>query len=266
MSRKPAEKDVREANVRLHRAIAPEYDNRQAIYHPAVMENLRKLIIPYIDENKGLALDAGCGTGYILDLMGETGFDFTCFDLTEEMVLRAKEKHPEEIFSVADAFFPPFKEETFDLLTISGVFHHVVDYEKLLKTLLSLVKKGGLVFILNEPNALGYNLFAPVRPITRALIPERRVRNHMKSGELRETDEAVAEYQIHHGKGVYPNKIRSILEYSGFGIKKLEYSNLGILANIGDRISADLIGKIPLLKRLPTGKFSPDFNIVAERK
>ena len=262
---KPDESEVKAANRRLHRALAPEYDNRQAIYHPAVMRHLRSLVLPHLAGKKGLALDAGCGTGFILDLLGETGFDFVCFDLSPEMVARAQEKHPAAGFAVADSFFPPFRRETFDLLAVSGLLHHIVDYGKLLENLLALVKKGGTVLILNEPNARGYRFFAPVRPITRALIPEKRVGKHVRTGVIRETDEAAAEYQINYGKGVDPQIIASLLAVHDFRIKKLEYMNLGILANLGDRLSLDLLETFPLLGKLPAGVFSPDFNIIAER-
>jgi len=236
------------------------------VYHPRVDAALRRFIRPHIEGRSGVALDAGCGDGLVCSLLNGSGFEIAGFDLCREMVAEARNHCPGAAFAVGDIFAPPFPEETFDLLAISGVLHHVVNYQKALSTLLATLKPGGTVLILNEPNAAGYRILRPVRMLTGRLIPEKRVADKIAAGDLEPGDDKTAEYHLYHGKGVRPREIRKTLESGGCRVLDIDYTNVNILANIGERISLDLLGALPQLDRLNWGRFSMEFNIVARKK
>ena len=68
-------------------------------------------------------LDIGCGTGYFPVLLGKAGYEVTGIDLTEEMVIKAKElveenaPYPQKVEILQmDAEKPEFETESFDAI------------------------------------------------------------------------------------------------------------------------------------------------------
>lgn len=264
-----AETRVREANIRLHRLIASEYSDRKAIYHPAVIENVEKFMTAQLqrrhDNGKILAVDVCCGTGFAGELLEKLGYSVAGFDLVPEMIAEAKKIRPAGIFAVGDVFFPPFKPGIFDVVVVSGALHHIIDFEGAMNNILSLASPQATVLILNEPNLAGYRMLRPFRFATSRLLPERRVSRRVETGELAAEDEALAEFHINYGHGLDPARLAEILSSSGFQVSTIEFTNLNIIANLGDRSSFDFLKTFPFLKRLNFGKSSLEFNLAAKR-
>lgn len=261
--RNHSEETIKKANIRLHEAIAAEYDDRQAIFHPLVQKNLKSIInmLPFSETTK--ALDIGCGTGNISKLLGEAGFTVSGFDITKQMVGLAKESFQGGAFIVADVFAPPFQDESFKIVSISGVLHHVIDYETVIHNAVSLLEPGGYLLILNEPNAGGYRFFKPVRSLTAALFPEKRVMRRRDSGEISEEEEKLAEYHLNFADGIDVDVLKRILEAERCEIVKLQYTNLNMMGNIGDRLGIDILKAAPWMAKLPGSRISLDFNLIA---
>lgn len=257
---------VRRANIRLHTLIAADYDKRQAIYHPAVMANLRKLLLPHIEGRSGRLLDVGCGAGYISRLLDGCDFDIAGFDITLAMIERARAASPVGAFVAADAAAIPFRENTFDAVAVSGVLHHLADYSAALREAAACLKPGGMMFILNEPCARGYRLFRPLRRFTKRFLPESRVKKHMDAGALRGEDELLAEYHLNFSDGIDPGDIERILGQCGVTTIELQLTDLNMIANLGDRLSIDILDSIPLLKKRMPGVIGFDFNLIASKK
>jgi cyclopropane fatty-acyl-phospholipid synthase-like methyltransferase len=80
---------------------------------------------------QGRVLDLGCGEGRHTLLFAKAGFETYGVDYLPLAVHKAREHaQAQELktgytFIVGDAFLPPFKPQSFDVLIDSGFFHHV---------------------------------------------------------------------------------------------------------------------------------------------
>lgn len=261
-----SEEEIKKANIRLHETIANEYDNRKAIFHPAVQKNISKLADTFLVSKTGKALDFGCGTGNMGFLLSKMGFSVSGFDITKQMIAVASIKVPEASFIVADVFAPPFLPESFRVIAISGVLHHVADYKTVIHNAVSLLEPGGTLLILNEPNAGGYRFFKPIRKITSRLLPEKRVRDQKKLGHLNHEDEKLAEYHLNYSDGIDPYELIDILKGANCEIRKLQYTNLNMIGNMGDRTGIDFFKIAPWAAKIPGTSLSPDFNLIAVKQ
>jgi SAM-dependent methyltransferase len=77
-------------------------------------------------------LDVGSGTGFWVDLWRRQGAErVSGADLVPAAVERLQERFPGSTFAQADiSEQPPFPGETFDVVTIMSVLHHVVDEQR----------------------------------------------------------------------------------------------------------------------------------------
>lgn len=254
---------VTEANIELHTAIAHDYDSRQAVSHPEVRRNLLQFINKHLGSASGRLLDIGCGTGLASSLVKNDKLNITGIDITPAMLETARRRLPNAHFVIADASNPPFLSETFDAAIISGVLHHVVDYTDVLRQTTQLLKPGAPILIINEPNSTGYAMLRPIRFATSRIIPEKRVYRHIVSGNIPADTENLAEYHLHHGNGIDPELVSYSLESQGFTISEIQYTNLGIIANIGERIGINLLSPFSPLRFISFGANSIDFNLAA---
>jgi len=105
------------------------------------------------------ALDIGCGTGRVLKWLSNKCKAVVGLDIASGMIRVAKKKLEGKINAsllLADALYPPFRDESFDLVT--SVFTlEILAYEDLMKTLteaLRILRKGGkflAISILDKP-------------------------------------------------------------------------------------------------------------------
>jgi len=91
------------------------------------------------------ALDVGCGYGEYIQLLSKKGLNVKGIDV-DKKAIRGQEN---VIYSHAEKI--PFKNENFDIITCIDVLEHVDDYEKSIKEIRRILKKGGKL-ILTVPN------------------------------------------------------------------------------------------------------------------
>jgi len=121
-------------------------------------------------KNIGLALDVGCGsTGRLIELMTQQGFEPHGIDISEKMLLLAKQKHPNVTF-INDDICQWQAPNQYDFISAWDSIWHVplTQQETLMIKLMSWLKAGG-VFIfsaggLDEPqqhtnNAMGVDVY-----------------------------------------------------------------------------------------------------------
>lgn len=101
------------------------------------------------------AMDLGCGTGILCDILSRSGIDAWGTDLSESMISVARENFPGLHFEVADmTCYRPDRQ--FDLVTCTGdALNHIMavsDLEKIFRNVHSYLTPGGyfLFDILNE--------------------------------------------------------------------------------------------------------------------
>lgn len=126
-------------------------DNDLSVYnmcrkdYPDVLEEVRK-------EPCESLLDAGCGTGAMLQLFSKDCPEkvYTGIDLSENMIKVAQKKKISNVsFIVGDCENLPFENNSFDVVTCSMSFHHYPNPEKFFCSLFRVLKPGGR-FILRD--------------------------------------------------------------------------------------------------------------------
>ena len=115
---------------------------------------------------KILVLDAACGTGKIalnLKAFGSRARIVGC-DISSGIVRVATEKSKKYGFFDDTAWFRcdcenlPLKSDSFDLVICSSSLHHFPNYSAFMKESRRVLKPGGYLAILEEPNRLGITL------------------------------------------------------------------------------------------------------------
>lgn len=125
------------------------------------------LTVEHLNFTPRRILEYGCGTGRNLVFLKEAFPDSKIFgtDISEKSLEVAKKKKPFcETFTIRDDNISNFLE-SFDLIFVAGVFHHIPPKERLfvLEVIKSLLAPQGVVFIF-ENN--------PYNPLVRRLVKD----------------------------------------------------------------------------------------------
>lgn len=99
-------------------------------------------------------LEAGCGTGSVLDLLSQAGFGrLTGLDLAEGMLREAKKRRlPHACWTRALIEDPPFRSEAFDVIFACFTLHHLYDPQAFFRLVDRTLRPNGWFFVL-EYNA-----------------------------------------------------------------------------------------------------------------
>lgn len=125
--------------------------------YPANYFRLQKLLNAFATKGIKRVIEVGVGEGTPLSTLGKAGIDVWGFDITREMVEKAKktvEKHgmnPQQIFwgDIQDSttYIHALKDGLFDGLMAMGVMPHVENDDLAMANMAALVRPGGSVFI-----------------------------------------------------------------------------------------------------------------------
>lgn len=110
-------------------------------------------------ESDSFILDLGCGTGFSLNVLKQSGFDIIGLDVSFEMLKYAKAKKFKVILGDMNSL--PFKDESFDnLISISAIqWASIKDYEKILDEIKRVIKKEAIIqFYPKEKDEFDYFL------------------------------------------------------------------------------------------------------------
>ena len=104
-----------------------------------------------IDEKETLKiLECGCGMGYLTYSLYKEGFNVTGLDISQNAVDEAV-KNFAEIYVCADVFeYAKKHREVYDRIILTQVIEHVENPIEWLKTLLTMLKKGGKIILSTE--------------------------------------------------------------------------------------------------------------------
>ncbi|WP_143965618.1 class I SAM-dependent methyltransferase [Gordonia zhaorongruii] len=157
--------DTKLAQVLYHDWEAETYDEKWSIsFDERCIEYARgriDAIIPDVDLPFGRAMELGCGTGFFLLNLMQSGVadKGSVTDLSPGMVkvaLRNAEGLGLDVDGrVADAEHIPYEDNTFDLVVGHAVLHHIPDVEKSLREVLRVLKPGGRFVFAGEPSTYG---------------------------------------------------------------------------------------------------------------
>ena len=140
-----------------HKQYDPELLRAVERPYPANYFRLEKLLKSFGENNVRIALEVGVGDGTPLAAVAQLGIDVWGFDVTEEMVVKARKTieavgaEPNQIFVAdlqePDTFVGKLPDSGFDGLIAMGVMPHVESDRDVLENLSQLVQPGGRVFI-----------------------------------------------------------------------------------------------------------------------
>lgn len=114
---------------------------------------LRKRRLRYFNIKKNnFVLDLGCGDGLNIHILRKMGVKkIWGVDISKKLLTEAKKNNPRTKFFKGSAESLPFRDNTFDVVLVDSVFHHIMDYKKSLKEIKRVLKpKGRLCF--SEPH------------------------------------------------------------------------------------------------------------------
>ena len=151
----------------------------------------KELLLSTVELGEGFnVLDVACGTGTLLHLFSKkekiNGYGI---DISPNMIHVAQDRYENLTFQVGDSSRLPFREHTFDLLTVCASFHHFPNPEEFAKEAARVLKPGGKLYI-----AEVYLPF-PLRTISNFLFP------FLNTGDV---------------KLYSPGELKQIFSYAGF--------------------------------------------------
>jgi len=92
---------------------------------------------------KGVILDAGCGSGFLIHKLGSMETRFIGLDLGRVEIKSAASKCPLADFVIGDATQLPFREKTFDWVICTEVLEHLKNPYSAVKEFRRVLKEGG---------------------------------------------------------------------------------------------------------------------------
>ena len=128
--------------------VAKRYDLVNDLLSLGQTKFWRKKTTEIIDPKPGMEiLDLAAGTGSSSVPLAKAGAKVIPADFSEGMLDAGRARHPYLPFTKADALNLPFKENQFDLVTISFGLRNTVDFDKALKEMLRVTKPGGRLVV-----------------------------------------------------------------------------------------------------------------------
>jgi|SRR3989344_1898474 len=139
-------------------------------------------------------LDLGCGDGLNISLLKRVGIKkIVGVEPSKQFFNLAKKNNPRVEVYQATAEKLPFKNNTFDVVLVDSVFHHITDYQASLSEISRVLKDGGVLCFLEPRNTflrwladtvaptwIGQNL-PVIKTRSKAYMGEREVMTHWLS-------------------------------------------------------------------------------------
>lgn len=151
-----------EANIYVHGHLArtgtyfssPHFLPENKRHVRSVLEGL---VRSYGGERPWRAVDFGCGTGFLIDLMHDLIDEIDGVDITLEMMDRVDLSPGNIRLHMARAEQVPFGAEEFDFATSYSFMDHLYDYRPFIKEAARVLKPGGVFFSGLNPNRFFIN-------------------------------------------------------------------------------------------------------------
>lgn len=133
------------------------YYNKYESNNPAVQMLMRKyfqdldgLIVP-IKDRINLALEIGCGEGYVTQHIQNLGIAIEGTDISERVIKIAQQSHPSLRFSECSVYDLQSLGGTYDLVLANEVLEHLTDYNRAIEEMKSVTRKYLFFSVPNEP-------------------------------------------------------------------------------------------------------------------
>jgi SAM-dependent methyltransferase len=125
-------------------AFSAHYDRRRSVGYHALLDDLEAELVARFAP-AGRVLEAGCGTGQILERLGRAGLRPVGIDLSAGMLRKASARSRELVRGDLTAL--PFGDGRFDAVCCFKVLAHVPDIGRAMAELGRLVRPGGFLIV-----------------------------------------------------------------------------------------------------------------------
>jgi len=124
---------------------AASYDRRDELNGGFLTTWLRSVLV---GRHGSTAIDLGCGTGRVANVLADQYYEVVAVDLSEQMIglARARHGHPRVAYVHGDLMTVSGQ---YDLVVSIMVLHHVPDLPRALDHIASLVTAGGLALVVD---------------------------------------------------------------------------------------------------------------------
>lgn len=144
--------EYKELSIKEFDRAAQKFDNSNLSVYNMCHKDYPDVLEEVCKEPCESLLDAGCGTGAMLQLFCKDcpNKKYVGIDLSEKMIQVARKKKLSNVrFVVGDCENLPFEDNCFDVVTCSMSFHHYPNPEDFFHSLFRVLKPGGR-FILRD--------------------------------------------------------------------------------------------------------------------
>lgn len=144
-------------NSKIHNKIVKKYEK----IHIEIFNDLEQKritsVINYIkkqiknsDSKQARVLDIGCGTGNLTSHFKKAGFSVVSADISQKNLEFVKNKFGVETVLLNGEDLSNIKENTFEVVSVYSVLHHIPDYLKIINEMCRVIKPGGIIYIDHE--------------------------------------------------------------------------------------------------------------------
>jgi SAM-dependent methyltransferase len=152
----PVNQETLEANKYVHSLLVEtgEYQ-RSPHFRPENIAKVRALVVSLtadVNKAESRAIDFGCGTGFMIDLMKDRFGEVHGVDITQAMMKEVDLSSGNVFLHEAVAERTPFVDDHFDFATAYSFMDHLFDAEDFLKEVHRVLKPGGVFFSGLNPN------------------------------------------------------------------------------------------------------------------
>jgi len=215
-----------EANIEVHSRMAKEYNKNEPHFRPESIDRVRKIIERIVQEiNPKNALDLGCGTGFMINILKHYVRNITGVDVTPAMLDLVDKSGNANIELInSDTGNVRLEPESYDLATAYTFLDHLYDMTPTFKNTYSALKKGGKFYADLSPNYFFWQSFLELNPKEKYSPEILRELNAVLSKDeeiekefgINKTTFQKAEFQKHIKGGLNEEEIRAQLLKTGF--------------------------------------------------
>ncbi len=228
------EKNIEEAiiaNIAVHSAMANEYNTIEPHFRPESIARVEQ-IISDINKNHAIvnALDLGCGTGFMINILKKRAKKIVGIDVTQAMLDKVDKTGDCEVELInGDTGTTPIPNSYFDIATAYTFLDHLYDMNPTFVNCFNALKEGGVFYADLSPNAYFWDEIKKLNPSKEYdPIIVREILAVTKKDEEIEQQFGVkkeifvqAEFQKHVEGGLREEKVKEQLLNVGF--KKIEF-------------------------------------------